>query len=1007
MQLIKNLSRSKVLRVLGIALMFAAAISFQKSVSADIGNGDRVLIVRAFNGNPIRDNRIPGVAFRINGGPDDGLTGVANSSGILTFHVHEGNFVVSASHQDFYTLDAPVFMDIGELTVDFPMVPKASTTPPPDPTPPPPGSECTPTPPRGRPMLNIWPISTSGAACTDYPLLSVKNVTQGTNWKNGTAINANAGDTLRVELYVHNGVIDYPENEAINAMVKANLSGNRISAEAWANNADRINSGQKGGDVTVNLGNATMSYVAGSAVLYDRNMAHQREFSDAVVTSGASMANMKGFCALLHLVPFDLRVNGPAVTPPPPPPAKATLTVVKKVVGGSLGVNDFELFVGDLRVTSGQANTFDPGVYFVRENNKPNYTAELTGECQSNGRINLASGDNKVCTITNTFQAPPQQVPPPVTFEKTIRNDKHAQTVFVKSASAHPGATVEFQLDLFVRQGNVYDMFIKDQLPSKLTYVDNSLVIISNVEGRITTLTPPQNNLSSIQIATLSINMERILTFKAVVKGESHFPVGSTTLTNTATLTHRDGSLSDTANVVVDKIAPQVGTISLTKNVRNVTQGQTVFSSSSTANPGDQVEFQMQVSASGGNVDNVIFSDQLPNRLIYVNNSLTVDGVASGNNLGVVILGNFTSGRTKKVIIRAKVAGTSEFPTGSTTLTNIANVTSNSNSASASANVVVNIGSVTPVVNLNITKLVRNVTQNQSGFVKSAAANPVDTIQFQIQTSVSGNTAAQNVVVRDSLPASVSLTSGSITNNLGTMNSGTTQTVNLTVTVASYNNFTCGSTTLTNSASASASNTNSVSDTASVIVTRNDNCGGGRSNPFFRLTTELRHSTTSPSFSNFTNAAFGERVEFRLTVRNNNFNSTAYNVRLSDALPNGLTYVPGTFQIDSGTSSGNLFGGSNQWLGNLSGNQSRIILFQASVNASTSQTLINSATATSDNTNSANAQATVFVSTVAGGNIDLVLSKSAYNQTRNVDATTVTAQPGDVILYTLRVQNPR
>src|SRR5258708_2545716 len=499
--------------------------------------------------------------------------------------------------------------------------------------------------------------------------------------------------------------------------------------------------------------------------------------------------------------------------------------------------------------------------------------------------------------------------------------------------------------------------------------------------------------------------MERILTFKAVLKVKSYFAVGSTTLTNTATLTHRDGSLSYTANVVVNKIAPQVGTISLTKNVRNVTKAQRVFLSSSTANPGDQVEFQMQVSASGGNVDNVIFSDQLPNRLIYVNNSLTVDGVASGNNLGVVSLGNFTSGLTKKVIIRATVAGTSEFPTGSTTLTNIANVTSNSNSSSASANVVVNIGSVTPVVNLNITKLVRNVTQNQSGFVKSAAANPGDTIQFQIQTSVSGNTAAQNVVVRDSLPSSVSLTSGSITNNLGTMNSGTTQTVNLTVTVASYNNFTCGSTTLTNSASASASNTNSVSDTASVIVTRNDNCAGGGSNPFLTLTKEASNASTSTGFSNFTNAAFGERVEFRLTVRNNNFNSTAYNLRLSDALPNGLTYVPGTFQIDSGTSSGNLFGGSNQWLGNLSGNQSRTILFQASVNASTSQTLINSATATSDNTNSANAQATVFVSTVAGGNIDLVLSKSAYNQTRNVDATTVTAQPGDVILYTLRVQN--
>ena len=42
---------------------------------------------------------------------------------------------------------------------------------------------------------------------------------------------------------------------------------------------------------------------------------------------------------------------------------------------------------------------------------------------------------------------------------------------------------------------------------------------------------------------------------------------------------------------------------------------------------------------------------------------------------------------------------------------------------------------------------------------------------------------------------------------------------------------------------------------------------------------------------------------------------------------------------------------------------------------------------------------------VLGGNIDLLQSKRAFNQTRGVDATTVTAQSGDIIVYTLSVEN--
>jgi uncharacterized repeat protein (TIGR01451 family) len=60
-------------------------------------------------------------------------------------------------------------------------------------------------------------------------------------------------------------------------------------------------------------------------------------------------------------------------------------------------------------------------------------------------------------------------------------------------------------------------------------------------------------------------------------------------------------------------------------------------------------------------------------------------------------------------------------------------------------------------------------------------------------------------------------------------------------------------------------------------------------------------------------------------------------------------------------------------------------------------------TATSSNNSSASCA--VVVSPIAGSNVNLILSKRAHNQTQNVDATSTSAKPGDVIVYTLSVRN--
>jgi len=90
------------------------------------------------------------------------------------------------------------------------------------------------------------------------------------------------------------------------------------------------------------------------------------------------------------------------------------LTVVKQVVGGQAQVSDFPLYVAlgqnePILVTSGQSNGFDAGSYVVSEiNGQSNYTQSFSENCLQ-GAISLAIGDDKTCTITNTYN-PPQQL---------------------------------------------------------------------------------------------------------------------------------------------------------------------------------------------------------------------------------------------------------------------------------------------------------------------------------------------------------------------------------------------------------------------------------------------------------------------------------------------------------------------------------------------------------------------------------------------------------------------
>ncbi len=100
-------------------------------------------------------------------------------------------------------------------------------------------------------------------------------------------------------------------------------------------------------------------------------------------------------------------------------PQQGTINVVKTVIndsGGTKTVTDFPLFVNGKPVISGVTNTFPApaAVYTVTETGNANYTRTFSGACDSNGRLTLSPGDNKICVITNNDIGVPAPVVPPL-----------------------------------------------------------------------------------------------------------------------------------------------------------------------------------------------------------------------------------------------------------------------------------------------------------------------------------------------------------------------------------------------------------------------------------------------------------------------------------------------------------------------------------------------------------------------------------------------------------------
>lgn len=450
--------------------------------------------------------------------------------------------------------------------------------------------------------------------------------------------------------------------------------------------------------------------------------------------------------------------------------------------------------------------------------------------------------------------------------------------------------------------------------------------------------------------------------------------------------------------VVGNTPQPQNTSLTITKEVRDVTKNGTFATSTESAN-GNTVEYRIRVRNSGNATANgVVVNDSLNNTGINPTGQISVDRSYSGQLMGNGLnLGNLAVNETATITYTATVTR------DSITVTNTAAAQA-TNATRVQASAVVTVPAPSKG-NLTITKYVR---QLNGSFQKSVTVQNNETVEYRVVVGVNSGRVT-NVSLTDNLPSGVTYINGtlrvdgnSVNDNvfnipLGTMDNGQSKTITFQARATAQVNQ--ATTTLVNTAIARGDNVSDVQDTATVIITQ------VIGTPNLAVTKFVRNVTQNTSLQKTVSANSGDRVQFEITVTNPGSREVT-NVRLNDNFTGSLMYNGITISGDaSASTAGGTSGSFQATLGTLQPGQSRKVYMDGTVTFTGNGTfrLDNTVIASGDNVSSV--QDSASVTAQAQGQTNLVFSKKAFNDTKNVDATTTPASREDFITYTLTVTN--
>jgi len=449
------------------------------------------------------------------------------------------------------------------------------------------------------------------------------------------------------------------------------------------------------------------------------------------------------------------------------------------------------------------------------------------------------------------------------------------------------------------------------------------------------------------------------------------------------------GEVVYSVKIVASVITPTNPTLSITKQVEDLTTS-TGYSSSVTANQNDSVQYKVIVTNTG---------NATANSVVVTDPGTSGTNITSGQmSNGSYSIGTLTAGQTTTITYDANVTASSGSYINTATA-------SASNASSVQASATVNVNSINVCSYLTSTEAVKDLTQGNSNYNNQVYANPGDTISFQITiANPSSNSIAQNLTMSQSLSGDLNYISGSATlngsyysgsfinttANLGALNANSTDIFTFQATVGNYNT---GST-LTNSVNINSS-CGSQSASSTIIVN-----GQTPVNNYGQLSIAkyVRDITYGNTLQKTVNAYPNDQVQYQITVGNTG-TAILNNVIVNDNLPAGVTYTSASL------GNGNYAGNGNVSVGSLYPGQQVVITINATVNGTTGQTIQNTASASATNAQTVYDTAMIYISGVAGNSTNLTFSKTAFNNTKNADATSIAADKENYITYTLTTTN--
>ncbi|MEI8143159.1 MAG: LPXTG cell wall anchor domain-containing protein [Candidatus Berkelbacteria bacterium] len=195
---------------------------------------------------------------------------------------------------------------------------------------------------------------------------------------------------------------------------------------------------------------------------------------------------------------------------------------------------------------------------------------------------------------------------------------------------------------------------------------------------------------------------------------------------------------------------------------------------------------------------------------------------------------------------------------------------------------------------LSIEKSVRNVSENQSNFVKQVNANNGEEVEFKVVVSNPGTAAISTVNIKDVMPAGLMVKGGTLLGQsadeskffgsgivIPSIAASGSLTYLYRAIVASNENKTYINTAYASNAA------HSVSDTATVIVKHDDVVS-------MKIDKLVRNVTLSENeFVDQNSALAGDTLEYQITISNDG-NTTLDGVLLKDILPVNVNYLYGT-----------------------------------------------------------------------------------------------------------------